>query len=122
MVRYMPWRANGALHPRSSVDAIPGFRIRDPRFGHKKEKGVWNGLDLDEQMALLVLERRGHEEREDLVEERPRPELACLVRNLQSEEYQLLTRKVDIRLPEKENSSSHDARPVHRIIRPVGCQ
>mmetsp|Transcript_32675 Transcript_32675/g.77364 ORF Transcript_32675/g.77364 Transcript_32675/m.77364 type:complete len:496 (-) Transcript_32675:571-2058(-) len=50
---------------------------------HQIVELVQHAVDnLDEQMALLVLQSRRHEEREDLVEEGPRPELACLVRDL----------------------------------------
>ena len=38
--------------------------------------------DLHQQMALLILEGRRHQEREDLVEERTGAELAGLVRHL----------------------------------------
>ena len=38
--------------------------------------------DLDEQVALLVLERRRHEQWQDLAEQRPGAELARLVRDL----------------------------------------
>ncbi|RUP50240.1 LOW QUALITY PROTEIN: hypothetical protein BC936DRAFT_139884 [Jimgerdemannia flammicorona] len=38
--------------------------------------------DLDEQVAFLVLERRRHEQRQNLVEERARPKVARLVRDL----------------------------------------
>ena len=37
---------------------------------------------LDEEVALLVLERRRHQQRQDLVEERPRAKLARLVGDL----------------------------------------
>lgn len=38
--------------------------------------------DFDEQVSLLVLQRGAHQQRQDLVEERPRAEVASLVRDL----------------------------------------
>lgn len=38
--------------------------------------------DLDKQMPLLVLQSGGHEQRQDLVEQRTRAELPSLVRDL----------------------------------------
>ena len=50
---------------------------------HQVVELVQHAVDhLDEQVALLVLERGRHEQRQDVVEERPRPKLARLVREL----------------------------------------
>lgn len=38
--------------------------------------------DFDQQMALLVLQRGGHEQGQDLVEEGPSAKLTSLIRNL----------------------------------------
>mmetsp|Transcript_8558 Transcript_8558/g.17750 ORF Transcript_8558/g.17750 Transcript_8558/m.17750 type:complete len:1008 (+) Transcript_8558:1222-4245(+) len=50
---------------------------------HQVVQLVQDAVDhLHQQMALLVLQRGRHEQRQDLVEERPRPKLARLVRQL----------------------------------------
>lgn len=38
--------------------------------------------DLDQKVTLLVLQGRGHQEGQDLIEQRPRPKLARLVCDL----------------------------------------